>query len=59
MTQKKKIIGPYELGKTLGKGTYSTVKRAVHVETGTEVCDFMIVKLFTPQILKRKICIFT
>lgn len=33
----KKIVGAYELGKTLGKGTYSTVKKAYHVVTRHEV----------------------
>lgn len=32
-----KIIGSYELGKTLGKGSYSTVKRAYHIATRNEV----------------------
>lgn len=41
---KKKIVGSYVLGKTLGKGSYSTVKRAHHIETQTEVA----IKILTP-----------
>lgn len=42
---KRKIVGAYELGKTLGKGSYSTVKRAYHIETRNEVA----VKILSPK----------
>lgn len=32
----KKIIGKYELGSTLGEGTFGRVKKAVHIETKQE-----------------------
>ena len=32
----KKVIGKYELGITLGTGTFGKVKKAVHIETGQE-----------------------
>lgn len=54
---KTKVIGPYELGKTLGKGTYSTVKRAVHMETGTEVAIKIAKKDCDPDDIDREIAI--
>lgn len=44
MSSPKKIIGSYELGKTLGKGSYSTVKRGYHIATRNEVA----IKVMSP-----------
>ncbi|KAJ6235605.1 protein kinase [Anaeramoeba flamelloides] len=39
-----KRIGPYEIGKTLGKGSFSKVKLATHVETNENVAIKIISK---------------
>ena len=39
-TQKKKIIGNYVLGRSLGEGTFAKVKLAVHIPTGEKASIF-------------------
>lgn len=44
-------VGKYELGKTLGEGTFAKVKFAKHVETGVSVAIKVLDK---EKILKHK-----
>jgi len=44
-------VGKYELGKTLGEGTFAKVKIARHVETGESVAIKVLDK---DKILKHK-----
>eukprot|EP01155_Anaeramoeba_flamelloides_P044537 Anaeramoba_flamelloidesc38227_g2_i3.p1 GENE.c38227_g2_i3~~c38227_g2_i3.p1 ORF type:complete len:110 (-),score=17.10 c38227_g2_i3:14-343(-) len=39
-----KKVGPYIIGKTLGRGSFSKVKSGVHCENGTEVAIKIIQK---------------
>lgn len=35
--EKRKIVGQYMLGKTIGEGTFGKVKLAIHIPTGEKV----------------------
>lgn len=48
-------VGKYELGRTLGEGTFAKVKYAKHVDTGEAVAIKIIDK---ERILKRKMVCF-
>jgi hypothetical protein len=45
---KVKTIGPYQLGKTLGRGSFCKVKLGVHHVTGAEVCDLFFFGFLQP-----------
>ncbi|CAM6017519.1 unnamed protein product [Sphagnum balticum] len=51
MGQSEVLIGKYEIGKTLGEGTFAKVKYAKHVDTGASVAIKIIDK---EKILKHK-----
>jgi hypothetical protein len=40
--EKRKIVGQYMLGKTIGEGTFGKVKLAIHLPTGEKVTEFKI-----------------
>jgi serine/threonine protein kinase len=46
--EKRKIVGQYMFGKTIGEGTFGKVRLAIHIPTGEKVSKhyFWIHKLF-------------
>ena len=40
--EKRKIVGQYMLGKTIGEGTFGKVKLAIHIPTGEKVLEYYI-----------------
>ncbi|KAJ3300186.1 hypothetical protein HDU76_006145, partial [Blyttiomyces sp. JEL0837] len=44
MLARKKLLGSYQLGKTIGQGAFSKVKLGIHIETGQKVAIKIIDK---------------
>jgi serine/threonine protein kinase len=49
--KRSRKIGVYELGKKIGKGAFSTVRKAVNIFTKQEVIYFGLLIVITPNVL--------
>ena len=43
--EKRKIVGQYMLGKTIGEGTFGKVKLAIHIPTGEKVTIWNVLRV--------------
>lgn len=45
MLAKKRLLGEYKIGRTIGEGAFSKVRLAAHRETGEKVCAKVVIFL--------------